>query len=340
MKLLLSALILTTGIQANAVLKQNFDIQKFPGKVKIEADINISEPVFSALDVLFVIDNSGSMATYQQALATASRQIDKDLSQVKRDFHIGIISTDVEGQDRRTPPGKLTGTPNIITSKSTPGTLANNLVLGTHGSASELPFQSAVLALSEPMRSGANAGFLRPGAPLALVFLTDADDQSAISTDDFKNFLGTVTGDINKVTAFSWVIPTGPTPCNREQPELTPVKIEDLTKKLNGEVFDICGINTARVSDFSQKLANFGFTGNPSPFPVADITEVPLTITPDFSTIEVRYGTQVLKGGDMHEGWIYDSAKNAVILGRQIPWSVQAPGTKLEVSFVPADWTK
>jgi hypothetical protein len=57
-------------------------------------------------------------------------------------------------------------------------TFQANVLLGTHGAGKEQPFHAAQLALSDAMTQGANAGFLRPGARLGLVILTDEDDCS------------------------------------------------------------------------------------------------------------------------------------------------------------------
>ena len=52
-----------------------------------------------------------------------------------------------------------------------------NVLLGASGSSREQPFRAARLALSERL-ADSNAGFLRPGARLAVFFLTDEDDCS------------------------------------------------------------------------------------------------------------------------------------------------------------------
>jgi hypothetical protein len=53
-----------------------------------------------------------------------------------------------------------------------------NVTLGPHGSSKEQPFHAAELALSDALTQGANAGFLRPGARLGVIILTDEDDCS------------------------------------------------------------------------------------------------------------------------------------------------------------------
>ena len=62
-----------------------------------------------------------------------------------------------------------------------------NVLVGTRGSGREQPFRAARLALTSRL-ADANAGFLRPGARLAVFFLTDEDDCSgdpntAVSSD-------------------------------------------------------------------------------------------------------------------------------------------------------------
>ncbi len=54
----------------------------------------------------------------------------------------------------------------------------NNVLVGTVGSGKEEPLRAAELALGDRIADGSNAGFLRPGARLGLVFLTDEDDCS------------------------------------------------------------------------------------------------------------------------------------------------------------------
>ncbi len=58
-----------------------------------------------------------------------------------------------------------------------------NVLLGANGSSREQPFRAARLALSDRL-ADANAGFLRPGARLAVFFLTDEDDCSGAAGPD------------------------------------------------------------------------------------------------------------------------------------------------------------
>jgi hypothetical protein len=53
-----------------------------------------------------------------------------------------------------------------------------NVLVGTWGSGREQPFRAATLALTDRIADGTNAGFLRPGAKLAVIILSDEDDCS------------------------------------------------------------------------------------------------------------------------------------------------------------------
>ena len=329
MKIFLAALSAFVVLQAHA----NYQVQKFNGSVSIKTDIAITFPGGDALDVLFVMDNSGSMSSHQKALSSGAAIIDQALSSYQRDFHLGVISMDVMNSGG----GQLVGTPKVITSKDMPGALAKSLNLGVFGSSQEAPFEAIKLALSEPNLSGTNRDFLRFHAQLAIVLITDAEDQSRISDKDLQDHLYSLKRDMSKVTMFSWIVPSTSKPdCDRDTfTDGLPVRIEELTKNLNGVVYNICEMNTHTITDFAQKLALFG--GNTFPAPFADIWEIPLKFAPVLSTVEVRYGTQILTGGDKNAGWIYDSATKSILLGGSIPWSRQPVGTKLEVSFETAE---
>ena len=171
--------------------------QVFPGHVKT--------------DILFVVDDSGSMAVEQANIAANFSSFINRLSAsaVKNDFQIAITTTSVDRNSGATPPAQVTtfasgpnqnqpypagalvrvdatghqittGPGRILTAGSPTlvPDFVQNVNVGTDGSGKEQPLRAAKLALSEPLLGAANAGFLRPGARLAIVFVTDDDDCS------------------------------------------------------------------------------------------------------------------------------------------------------------------
>jgi len=334
MKSFVLACSLLLGLQANA----GYNVQKFPGKVTIEVDVEASQNN-SPIDVLFVMDDSGSMGTYQQKLSDLTPVFVDALKNLRRDFHAGVITTSVTDYIQKPTGGMLRGSPLFVDNKTPDfgSALAKNLLVGTNGDAVEQPFQTATLALTEPLLSGYNKGFLRDSAALALIFVTDAEDQSPQDVKAMTDLLKARKQSLDKVTTFSWIVPTvtNDQSCQRDDGTTPPTKIEDLSKELQGTTYSLCNITQAAYSDFADKLAKFG-AGPLTP----SLTEVPLTIAPVVSSIQVKFGTETLVGGDMKMGWVYDSKKNAIVLGDEIDWASQPVGTKLSVTFVPADWQK
>ncbi len=155
---------------------------------------NIPNSGQNKLDILFCVDNSGSMADEQQILADSFSQFIQSFQSNGIDTHYGIVSTDVTamgtywssttgvyGSYVNAGPGRLlsrfAGEP-YLTSSSTSlvDKFKANAQLGTSGSGYEQCLQSFYLALDSTMLSSYNAGFLRDDAHLALVVVSDEDE--------------------------------------------------------------------------------------------------------------------------------------------------------------------
>jgi len=154
------------------------------------------------VDVLWVVDSSASMRDVQARLAVYFGDTIDALAGAEppADFHLGVITTDV---DRVVPaagigPGWLqrpkgADEPFIACWPTGEGVRCNvgggsldeakdafrELVrVGTDGSPVEKGLLAATLALSEPLRSGYNDGFLRSDAALSVIFVSDEEDSS------------------------------------------------------------------------------------------------------------------------------------------------------------------
>jgi hypothetical protein len=174
------------------------------------------------LDVLFVVDNSGSMRDEQLKVAselTAFVDALRVAGGVAQDIRVGVITTTVYLHalfDGSTVPpyfyscanlpayctqsGKLqpvpdaasdggilpnTGTQRVLDDEDPEfvAKFARLVQVGIQGSGQETPFEALRLALSPPLsetpvEQGGNAGFLRDGARLLIVIVTDEDDCS------------------------------------------------------------------------------------------------------------------------------------------------------------------
>ncbi len=168
------------------------------------------------LDILFVVDNSGSMREEQEGVA---RELVAFVDEVKKgggvsqDFKIGLVTTTVyqhtlvngvQGYlEYPTQSGKLQAVPDAApdggviphtgTERVLNGTdpllidkLSRLVQQGTSGSGQETPFEAARLALasdlaSVPVEDGGNGGFLRDRARLLVVVVSDEDDCSEMA---------------------------------------------------------------------------------------------------------------------------------------------------------------
>lgn len=311
-------------------------------QVRMELEVNRSTPT-SALDILFVVDDSGSMGTHQKNLLANVDNLVKAAERSGVDLNAAVITTSAESSYNPNPnpgyaaKGMFTGLPGAtVASTSSPTTpnrfsevLKQNLTFAmvTDGDGTERPLEAVRLALSEPLRSGYNAGFLRPHAGLAVFLLTDADDQSKEPVQAYVDFLKQLKS--NAVTIHAAYIPTfAPvlpgTACDRNG--------EDVPKRLE-EALNAFGTLSESISlcetDYSSRLSAIG-----SKYEMIGLRTVELKIAPVISSIRLTYGSQTLVAGDLLAGWIYDSAKMQIQLGAKINWLKEPTGTKLVVEYV------
>lgn len=287
-----------------------------------------------SVDILFVIDNSGSMSSHQSNLSkNINRFIQNFVKKSGLDFHIGVVSTDMENSGWSKGPccGTLSGSPAFV-ERSTPNfdqVLSRNMVLGTDGSAQEESFGPVIAAFTEPNLSGSNAGFYRPKAHLAVIFVTDAEDQTRMRVDDFLKFLAALKGNMAKVSVYGVIVPSNDTVCDRDEPFATPKRIEELLSKVSNAGSNIMSLCSP---DYGDHLASLG----------DDLLRrvgslIYLKRRPIAGTIRVNFGSQIIPA-DPLVGFSYDSYRNAIVLGEKIVWSTQPTGTKVQVAYEAADW--
>jgi len=160
---LLAMLLLAACEQENEVYRQTHE------------DVFYQVPT-DLVDILWVVDNSLSMADEQAEVADKFSDFISSVEDTDLDFHIGVITTDMDSSDLGR--GRLLGDPIYLT-QDTPNyaeLFAERVQVGTKGSDREKGIDAAYTALSEPMISGSNAGFLRDGATLSIIYVSDEND--------------------------------------------------------------------------------------------------------------------------------------------------------------------
>jgi hypothetical protein len=134
------------------------------------------------IDVLAVVDDSCSMGEEQGALVAYMPFFINVLINYGMDFQIGVLRGDLSANV----PGLLVGNPpwvDLMTPDPINEFQNRVLSLGSSGAGSCESGLAAVWdALHDPLISNENAGFLRDDAGLAILVVSDEDDQAATGT--------------------------------------------------------------------------------------------------------------------------------------------------------------
>ncbi len=271
------------------------------------------------VDILWVVDNSCSMAEEQDTLAQGFTSFVSQMETSATDFHIGVISTsfDYSDPDR----GKLLhddGEPAYLTLEDDyVGQFQKRAVLGVEGSDKEKGLEAADWALSPTMITGANSGFMRLDAQLLIVFVSDEEDcsdEGALEgevaeecyrqrerlvpipeyVDSFRG-LKKNNGDVQ----VSAIVGTEDKTCEDAYPGARYIQTAAMT---GGTVGDIC------TSDWSSMLADLGLTATG----VRTSFQTSFAARPE--TLKVFVDEEEVME-DETDGWTYDSATWYVTFG-------------------------
>jgi len=268
-------------------------------------------------DVLLVVDNSCSMVEEQQQLNDNVGDLLVELDNLSADYQIAVITTDVDDSSQR---GQFVGP---MVTNSTPARLATfrgQIDQGTEGSPNERTRDAVGLALSVPLINTANDGFLRPGAQVTTIVLTDEDDlESVISVSDFITEYEALQSD-PELTVFTGIAgPAGGQGCNNATTGVSAdaaPNIHDAALGTGAGVFDIC----ANDWEFSiLSLAHLA-TGHRLIFPLSDTPANP-------NQIEVRVDGAVAPQSAV-DGWAFTPGA-VILLGSWIP----ADGDEVRIRY-------
>ena len=308
------------------------------------------------LDVLFLVDNSGSMAASQTNLANNfSSFIDRFISK-GYDFKIAVGTSDAFYGDQFLASGcslcnvnqtrfrsGVTPSPVYIIDKNNYDlTLASevtrlksdfslNVKVGTNGSGDERAFSSIKAVLN----SSLNSGFHRSDAYLSVIIISDADDfshddinlnesyaQPTLHTvQTYVDFLNTFTVGLPTVNYSVSTIGVLDTACR----DLLNVEKKISTRYMN--LSDLTGgTKNSICSPFSSVLDNISSTIEGSQSSVYKLNKKPI-----ISSIRVVI-RGILISQDATNGWTYNVATNAIeIHGTAKP----AAGDSVVINFDP-----
>jgi hypothetical protein len=284
------------------------------------------------IDILFVVDNSGSMASSQQNLTSNIHRFVDLFNTHGFDYQMAVTTTDAYKVEFGAPASQsafrdgtdsTSHTGYFLVSPATPNeenTFVTNAMQGTFGGGDERAFQSFRDTLNNPT----NAGFPRPGAFLAVIILSDEDDFSndgAATMDSqynnpglhtvasYVSFLDGVVGataaDRSQKYSVSSIAVTDQACLNQLNAQTPGRKIGqrylDIASQTSGIVGSLCG-------DFGLTLSNI------SAYILNSITEFFLDRQPNVSTLRVYIGNVSVPmiTDPTGNGFIYNSAHNSI----------------------------
>jgi hypothetical protein len=275
-----------------------------------ESESFVQPDVDIQADILFVIDDSASMAEEQERLADNLLRFVEVLAETAADYQLGVITTDVESDTA----GQLRGGVLTPDTQDLEQAFRDAVIAGTSGSRDEQGLSAAVMAT----RPEANPGFVRTGSKLNAVFISDEDDHSPATVETYLERLTGVAGD-DGFAAHALVgdLPAG---CaNGTSAADAGARYLDATDLTAGFAESIC------AEDYSGLLTRVGLdvTGLSDTFWLAGL--------PSPDSLEVRV-EDVLIPEREDDGWTYDLGENAVVFhGRAVP----RPGMGIEVTYTP-----
>ncbi len=266
-------------------------------------------------DILWVVDNSCSMAEEQSTLADDFVNFYSIVSAQAVDFRIAAVTTDDE---------HFLGQTKVI-DHSTPNgdqIFADNCQVGTNGDTTERGLRHGWEAISMAVNNTSpNDGFYRTVAGLRVVFVSDEMDSDAgswatyvsnyqgLKTNPNHVILSAICGTDGQNAQMCW---------GAGGQAMAGTGYVDAVNATGGILASICD------SDWSQALTNMGWQS----LSLADT--LPLSEEPIPSTILVD-----VNGVHLNQGWYYDSVINAVVME---PDYVPEDGDVVDVTYqLPGD---
>jgi hypothetical protein len=252
------------------------------------------------IDILFVVDNSGSMARVQASLADNFDTFINIFAASGVDYHIAFITTDNPS---------FVG--EIVTSLlADPVGEANTQInsIGTYGSATEKGIDNSYYSLRGVGDAAPGSQFLREDAKLVIIYISDEDDHSTITPSVAATYFLALKMSTTYVTAHA-VIGDVPGGCGTAQAGDLYNEVVLLT---SGSSLSICATDWGTPM---EQLAVESMVNNS--FPLSDNNPVEQTI-------------EVIVDGVASYDWSYDSIYNAVVFdSMSIPQNNQI----IEISY-------
>lgn len=268
------------------------------------ADNSVTETrtISTSIEILWVIDNSGSMQTKQSQVASAFSSFSGLFLQKGYHFRMAIITTDAYMGNNRQVFRANCGSAILDENTTDLNTcFSTNIQQGTAGSGTECALNSIITAIESPVNSAYN--FPAENSFLRLIIIGDEDDSSVLSgttlqtVEYFHNYFESR----YDTKAFSVSTPLGLGLFGEG------IRIRQFVDGLSGLNFDI------RATDFSDYLSTFATAI------ARDTTSIVLSRNPAPGTLTVTIDT-IPVSEDTINGWSYDTGTRTIYFnGTSLP---------------------
>lgn len=248
------------------------------------------------VDILFALDKSCSMTSEVFALGNAFSNFIQQLNDVTSGWHVGVVTADTGCFNE----GWMdVNTPNYISRfrRATSGFQLFNTDL------EEALLQLADVALGKAVPGRCNDGFIRPGAALHLIAVSDEPEQSGTNWDVWLD---------SYRDHYDLVVVSAVADINGSCGD-APLGYQEAVTATGGLMLDVCN---SRWASFAAELGQVSAEAARSYV----LSEVPIV-----DSIVVRVN------GALATGWQWDAARNAIVLSRPPP-----AGTRIDVVYTPA----
>lgn len=260
-----------------------------------------------SLDIVWVIDNSGSMNTYQQEVIKNTDLFMNEFTKISGiDWKMGLLSSDSDSYTRKNP--YIGFKPNEPLNSTMPNAIklfkAAVNSLGVFGSGTETFFQPVVTLLTQYPSFVSSLK-----SQLAVIFVTDAKEQSETSYTPqyFLDFLkGIKKGDLSKVTVYG-AFAADDFGCDSEEGkwDYAGSPYEKVITATKGKAVKLCDYQFGKAlatigNDLAQKVTRY---------------RIPIAARPRLGTIKVSYHDKPLQGGAQDKGgiWYYDYDMSSIV---------------------------
>lgn len=312
------------------------------------------------VDLLWVLDNSNSMNFALDLVEQGSEAIFEVLDDSDIDYQTALVTTDVVGTSEapctflRSEPGdgwlrgscgffsdgdEIVQRPDwkIITERTRPSprrAFTGLLDVPRGGPVVESGLEAMRLALTPPRITGWNLGFLRPDADLAVIVISNEDDQGPRSVVFYTQLLTALKGFAGRRATINSIVPPvvcfGGTEVSGRCVPIGPNRYIEAALRTGGIVENI-GVDPEatpeeQATEFADKLFNvvFSSTSLRALFPLSEV--------PAPGTLEVRIDGGVVDPVSPAGGlnWAYEPSGNRI---RFTERGRPAPGASLEVQY-------